>query len=651
MWNELVEREHPRGAVVHVGAQLRYLIVSEHGCLGALGFAASALTLGCRDRWMGWDHEQRCSQLNRVVGLSRFLIRPGVSCANLASKALGLCLRRLGSDFDSRYGYRPYLVETFVESWQSGVSLRASNWLHIGETSGRGRMAGNEAQQSVKSVYVYELERDWRKRLGILPCRVPPRDTGEGLDIEVWAHNEFDGAVLGDARLSKRLVKSASIQARQPMASFPSAAGADHASVFGHYRMIDQPAESEVTPQNNLSPHRARTLQRMQNQTEVLCVQDGTDLNFTDHGECQGMGLIGKNKASSGTLGIHMHSMLVLDVQGVPLGVPHIEYGSIADDKMQRWSRGLRECSAMAGELEGVRLVSVMDREGDCFDLFAARRRLGNVELLVRARYNRSLGKGVAKLFDVIRRQSEQGRLEVFVGHRSARRSSRSQKAVSKQKARVAQASLRWREVQLPIPSGNGSKDPRPMPLNLVHVQEIDAPSGVKSIEWFLLTTLPVNSCQEAEQVVERYRLRWRIEDWHRILKSGCKVEFLRHQRGERIERAVTINAVIAWRLAAMTLLGRETPELPMEVMFTDVEIGVLQDFAKHNRLAVPDNLGAAVVTMAITAGYMNRKNDPPPGYQKIWEGYIRLVNMSQAYELAISRASDGWLYQKLSPD
>ena len=205
--------------------------------------------------------------------------------------------------------------------------------------------------------------------------------------------------------------------------------------------------------------------------------------------------------------------------------------------------------------------------------------------------------------------------------------------------------------MQLPIPSGNGSKDPRPMPLNLVHVQEIDAPSGVKSIEWFLLTTLPVNSCQEAEQVVERYRLRWRIEDWHRILKSGCKVEFLRHQRGERIERAVTINAVIAWRLAAMTLLGRETPELPMEVMFTDIEIGVLQDFAKHNRLAVPDNLGAAVVTMAITAGYMNRKNDPPPGYQKIWEGYIRLVNMSQAYELAISRARDGWLYQKLSPD
>ncbi len=135
----------------------------------------------------------------------------------------------------------------------------------------------------------------------------------------------------------------------------------------------------------------------------------------------------------------------------------------------------------------------------------------------------------------------------MFVGQ------SRSQKAVSKQDARVAQASLRWRQVQLPVPSSSELKDEPPMQLSLVHVQEIEAPAGVKSIEWFLLTTLPVNSRREAERVVERYRLRWRIEDWHRILKSGCKVEFLKHQSGDRIERAVTINAVIAWRLAAMT--------------------------------------------------------------------------------------------------
>ena len=327
VWNELVGREHPKGAAVHAGAQLRYLIDSEHGYLGAIGFAASALTLRCRDCWIGWDQEQRCAQLNRVIGLSRFLIRPGVRCANLASKSLGLCLRRLSSDFKHRYGYRPYLVETFVAPSHSGVSLRASNWTHVGETSGRGRRSGNEACTTVKSVYIYELA---------------PRQTGEGLDIGVWAGNEFDGAPLGDLRLSRRLVKSASLQARQPMASFPSAAGAERAAVFGHYRMIDQSADSEVTPRNILAPHRARTLQRMQNQTEVLCVQDGTDLNFADHGECKGLGLISKNKASAGTVGIHMHSMLALDEQGVPLGVPHIEYGSIEDVVLPQFGRDVR---------------------------------------------------------------------------------------------------------------------------------------------------------------------------------------------------------------------------------------------------------------------------------------------------------------------
>ncbi len=98
-------------------------------------------------------------------------------------------------------------------------------------------------------------------------------------------------------------------------------------------------------------------------------------------------------------------------------------------------------------------------------------------------------------------------------------------------------------------------------------------PEGVEPLHWFLLTTLPVQSRAQAEQVIQRYRLRWRIEDWHRVLKSGCKVELLAHRTEGRQQRAITFNAVIAWRLTVMTLLGRETPELPMEVMFSELEI------------------------------------------------------------------------------
>ena len=152
----------------------------------------------------------------------------------------------------------------------------------------------------------------------------------------------------------------------------------------GHYRMIDQPADSEVTPENILAPHRQRTLQRMQGQQAVLCLQDGSDLNFAEHPGCIGLGLIGKNKRSAGTLGLHMHSTLVVNGEGIPLGVPHIQYEApdgqadkgrpLEERKTYRWVRGLQACAALAAELDGVRPVSVMDREGDVFALFAEQR-------------------------------------------------------------------------------------------------------------------------------------------------------------------------------------------------------------------------------------------------------------------------------------
>ncbi len=139
IWHGLMEHEHPQGAGPLVGRQLRYLLWSEHGWLGAIGVAASALQLAARDRWIGWDAEQRLNHGHRVVGLSRFLIRPGVECSNLASHGLGQLLRRLRADFSACYGFEPWLIETFVSPPFDGASLRATNWQWLGETTGRGR--------------------------------------------------------------------------------------------------------------------------------------------------------------------------------------------------------------------------------------------------------------------------------------------------------------------------------------------------------------------------------------------------------------------------------------------------------------------------------------------------------------------------------
>ena len=107
LWNDLMIAQHPCGDAPLVGAQLRYLIGSDHGWLGALGFGPAAFALAPRDQWIGWSTAARLGHLREVVGLARLLLRREVCCANLASKALSLALRRLADDWQARYGVRP----------------------------------------------------------------------------------------------------------------------------------------------------------------------------------------------------------------------------------------------------------------------------------------------------------------------------------------------------------------------------------------------------------------------------------------------------------------------------------------------------------------------------------------------------------------
>src|SRR6266496_2791570 len=170
IWNELMIGEHPQGAGPLVGRQVRYLIGSTHGWLGGFGFAAPALQLADRDRWIGWDSEQRRAHLHGVLCLSRFLIRPSVECCNLASRLLSMSLRHVVEDFQRRYQYRPWLVESFLDTSRfSGASYRAANWILVGQTKGRGRQDRfSKREKTIKDIYVYPLEKDFRTRLGLL---------------------------------------------------------------------------------------------------------------------------------------------------------------------------------------------------------------------------------------------------------------------------------------------------------------------------------------------------------------------------------------------------------------------------------------------------------------------------------------------------
>jgi len=258
IWNELMITEHYLGTATLVGRQMRYLIRSEQGWLGGIGFAAPALQLSARDQWIGWDKQERQAQLHTIVGMSRFLIRPSVNCKNLASKVLGMSMATIADDFDQQYGYRPLLIESFVDTEHySGTCYQAANWLAIGKTKGRGRQDRHcESTLSQKTIYMYPLETQFRKRIGLsASAGLGALDVGEGLDAVHWAEHEFGNAPLGDKRLSKRLVSVAHTKAENPGQAFSGAAEGDWAATKAYYRMIDQPEDSAIT-MKNICPRR-----------------------------------------------------------------------------------------------------------------------------------------------------------------------------------------------------------------------------------------------------------------------------------------------------------------------------------------------------------------------------------------------------------
>ena len=202
--------------------------------------------------------------------------------------------------------------------------------------------------------------------------------------------------------------------------------------------------------------------------------------------------------------------------------------------------------------------------------------------MIVRAQHNRNT-TGKLKLFDTLKASPIKTEVHIKVTRKSARPKKSKQKASAKRVARTAHVSVRY--VPVSFNPASYLKDKAPITVWAIHVCENNPPANEQAIEWFLLTTIDITSVDDALNCIKWYCLRWRIEDWHRVLKSGCGIEKIAHKTATRLKRAIAINLVIAWRIMLMTLLGREAPDLPPEVMFSDIEIKVLNAYAKKNTL------------------------------------------------------------------
>ena len=593
----LVIREHPQGSAIFVGRQIRYLVNSAHGYLGALGFAAPALKLADRDRWIGWEEEQKRAHLDKAIGLNRFLIRPSVRCQNLASRVLSMSMEQLVKDFEQRYSYRPLLVETFVDTTLfPGTSFRAANWILVGQTQGRGRQDQfNKYEKTVKDIYVYPLEKDFRARLGLpAGAGLGPLTPAQGVFGDNWAQQEMGGAPLGDQRRAERLVEITQAKATRPGDPLTRVLNGDKAALKAAYRFIDSPDKDAVTMENILAPHRERTIQRMQGQRTVLCIQDGSDLTYTSLPQCAGLGVTGKNQTGAQGRGLHLHTTFVVSGSGTPLGIlrtdctaPELKAPDdkrpaysipIEEKKSYSWIEAMRDTVEAAAQLPNTQVINVCDREADFFELFDEQRRSPSVDLIVRAHHNRVLNDVEQKLFELLRNSAVQAGVSVVIPRQSERPKLSGKKARRKRQSRKAELEIRYLEVELPAPSYS---EKEPITVRAIHAREKNPPKGEEATEWFIYSTTRIKSPQDAIQCLRWYCMRWRIEDFHRTLKSGCGVEKLTHSTADRLRRAIAINMVIAWRIMLMTLVGREYPNLPPEVVFSDIELKVLGGYAK----------------------------------------------------------------------
>jgi hypothetical protein len=652
-WWAMMDGYHPLRGGPLCGAQLRYLVGSEEGYLGGLSFSAAAWRLAARDEWIGWDEARRRAGLEKVVGNSRFLILPTVKVSNLASHVLGLAVARLSRDWETRYGVRLELVETFVDPTRyRGTCYRAANWLRIGETQGRGRQDREHtagAEGSKKDIWIYPLSKECRARLSSgSAVREARRATGVRRAPADWAEEEFGGCKLGDARLAERLYTIVRDFYARPLANVPQACES-RAKTKAAYRFLDH---EETTMEQLLAGHYQATEARVRKKAVVLAVQDTTSLNYTTHGATEGLGPI--SSALKGSQGLHLHSTLAFDPEGNPLGFLDVQSWArdpkqtgkkeerrklpIEERESGNWLRSFRAVAAVQERCPGTMLVSVGDREADIYELFReAFENPGGPKLLVRAKANRKLQDEQERLWETMLAQPVAGMQVLQVPRQRSRA------------ARVAQLAIRFAAVTL-LPPPRQKKDAPAIPVWAVMAREADAPEGVKPLEWMILTTLKVSNFAEAVEKLSWYTRRWGIEVLHRTLKSGCRIEQRQLGQADRLEACLAIDLVVAWRIYHLSKLGRETPEMPCSVYFEEVEWKALIVFTTRNPNppTKPPTIREAMRLVAGLGGFLGRKGDGEPGTQTLWLGLQRLDDiaatfqvMSHATQLTVSSKSD----------
>lgn len=458
-----------------------------------------------------------------------------------------------------------------------------------------------------------------------------------------WCRDELSCIDLGDRRLDERIKRVGQAFYEKSEAPINQACGT-WSDTKAAYRLFDNP---KVEPAKILEAHRAKTLERIKAHRDILAIQDTTFFNYDDHESKTGLGTINSNKVP--VQGILAHNTLITTNDGLPLGLFDQKiyarknkakrskfYAKIEEKESYRWVESIRTLKASLPD--DVRCTVVADREADIFELMQECI-VSGFDFVIRSTHDRVVGEkkkrwGAEKnaneyLKEYLAKQPVQATLQVETEDAKSR------------KTRTADVELRFCSVEFPAPwrldqacDGPSQKNKNRAPksrarirLFVVEVGETSPPKGCERLHWRLLTSIPIEREADAIAIIDIYKRRWTIEVFHKVLKSGCKVEDIRLETFDRLERCLTLYSIVACRLLWMTKTNQIEPEAPCTKVFETEEWKTLYKMMNRGKPLPrkPPTTRQAIHWMAQLGGFLARKGDGEPGIIYVWRGWQTL--------------------------
>jgi hypothetical protein len=462
-----------------------------------------------------------------------------------------------------------------------------------------------------------------------------------------WAEREVDEAAFKDARLGRRCAELLK-QIGDAMGESIPYACQDWSNTKAAYRFF---SNARVDEGDILSGHFAATRARCDAfDGPILLLQDTTEFSF-QRANVNAVGVtksVNSGRDKQGRVrhhtlcGMLMHSSLAVTTQGLPLGLAAVKFWTrkkfkgtkalkrkvnptrvpIEKKESVRWLENFRQSIELLGQ--PARFIHVGDRESDIFELYCLTRDLGS-HFLVRACVDRLAGDGGHTIADEMNATRLKGlhRIEVRTDNGEMT---------------MVAMEIKFKRIIVQPPIGKQKRYPA-LDLTVIHATERGAPKGRKPIIWKLITDLPVRGRADAIEKINWYAMRWKIEMFHKVLKSGCQAEASKLRTAERLANLMAVFCILSWRVLWLTMLARAEPEISPSVAFTEHEIALLDQLVNDagNRRATRGTLSFYLIKLARLGGYLARAGDSPPGSIVVWRGLSRLTNIeigAQLWEL-----------------